>query len=499
MKFALLSVTDKTGISEFARNLEKHGYQILSTGGTYKVLKEQNINVMTVESITGSKEILDGRVKTLNPIIHGGILYKRDNKDHQDTINEMGISSIDLVCVNLYEFEKAVKGGLENDSIIEEIDIGGPTMIRAAAKNYKDVIIVTDFKDYDLLIEKLDNDSVDINFRKFLAGKAFSLIADYDKAISNYFNPASETINLEYMKDLSYGENPHQKASIFRKNKNPSLMDMEQLNGKSMSYNNYNDVFAAMEILHDFKDENYFAVAIKHGTICSAAAGDSTLDSYLRSYKNDPVSIFGGIVAFNNKVDSNTAAEINKIFLEIVIAPEYDLDAIEILKSKKNLRIMKYNDLNYSEKFSYKDLDGYILKQSRDLELIKDMEVATKTKPDKEMLDDMIFGMKIVKNIKSNGIAIVKNKEVLAVCGGQTARVFAIQDALLNYMDKDYNGAILASDAFFPFKDSVELAHKAGITGVVQPGGSKNDQDSIDYCNENSLPMVMTGIRHFKH
>ncbi len=499
MKFALLSVTNKTGIIEFAKGLERNNYQIVSTGGTYKILKENDVKVLTVESITGSKEILDGRVKTLNPMIHGGILYKRNNQNHQETIYELGINSIDLVCVNLYEFENAVKNDLEEDMIIEEIDIGGPTMIRAAAKNYKDVLIVTDNDDYDVLLEKLENNNIDITYRKHLAGKAFSLIAKYDIAISNYFNPENKVISLNFIKDLSYGENPHQKASLYKKGKNPSLMDMEQLNGKAMSYNNYNDVFAAMEILYDFKEENYFAVAIKHGTICCAAAGNTTLDAYVKSYKNDPVSIFGGIVAFNNKVDYATATELNKIFLEIIVAPDYDADALDVLRTKKNLRIMKYNDLNYSDCYSYKDLDGYFLKQGRDLELIKNIEVATKTEPDKEMLEDMIFGMKIVKNIKSNGIAIVKNKEVLAVCGGQTARIFAIQDALLNYKEKDYNGAILASDAFFPFKDSVEMAQLAGIKGIVQPGGSRNDQDSIDYCNENNLPMVLTGIRHFKH
>ncbi len=499
MKYALLSVTDKTGIIEFAKGLDKNGFQVVSTGGTYKVLKENKINVITVESITGSKEILDGRVKTLNPIVHGGILFKRDNQSHQDTINYLGITAIDLVCVNLYEFENAVKSGFDEDKIIEEIDIGGPTMIRAAAKNYKDVLIVTDNNDYNMIIEKIENKSIDITYRKYLAGKAFRLIAKYDIAISNYFNPESNVISLDFLKELSYGENPHQKASLYKKAKDPSLMDMEQLNGKAMSYNNYNDVFAAMEILHDFKDENYFAVAIKHGTICCASVGNTIFDAYLKSYRNDPVSIFGGIIAFNNKVDLETAKELNKIFLEIIVAPDYDLEALEILRTKKNLRVMRYKDLNYSESYSYKDLDGYFLKQSRDLDLISNLEVATKIAPDKKMLEDMLFGMKIVKNIKSNGIAIVKNKEVLALCGGQTARVFAIQDALLNYKDKDYNGAILASDAFFPFKDSVEMAHKAGITGIVQPGGSRNDQASIDYCDENNLPMILTGIRHFKH
>lgn len=499
MKLALLSVTDKTGIIEFAKGLESSGFQVVSTGGTYKILKENDINVITIESITGSKEILNGRVKTLNPMIHGGILYKRNNTSHQDTINELGIRSIDLVCVNLYEFERAVDCGLEEDMIIEEIDIGGPTMIRAAAKNFKDVLIVTDKDDYDLVLEKLKKQSVDDAFKKYLAGKAFNIIAKYDQAISNYFNPENKVLNLDFIKDLSYGENPHQQASLYKKGNASSLMDMEQLNGKEMSFNNYNDVFAALEILRDFKEEEYFCVAIKHGTICCASAGNSILDAYLRSYKNDPISIFGGIVAFNRKIDLSTAKELNNIFLEIIIAPEYDLDALQTLRNKKNLRVMKYKNLEYSDKFSYKDLDGYFLKQSRDLDLIKNIEVATQAKPSQKMLEDMLFGMKIVKNIKSNGIAIVKNKEVIAVCGGQTARVFAIQDALLNYKDKDYNGAILASDAFFPFKDSVELAHKAGITGIVQPGGSRNDQDSIDYCDKNSLPMVLTGIRHFKH
>ncbi len=499
MKLALISVTDKTGIVEFAKDIEKNGFQIISTGGTFKLLKEHNVNVLSVESITGFQEILDGRVKTLNPIIHGGILYKRNDESHKEIINKLGIQSIDLVCVNLYEFENAVYKDLDENKIIEEIDIGGPTMIRAAAKNFKDVLIVTDKNDYDIVIEKLKNKKDNPEFRKYLAGKAFSLIAKYDQAISNYFNPENKVLELEYIKDLSYGENPHQKASLFKKNNNNGLMDFNQLNGKDMSYNNYNDVFAAMEILNDFKDETFFAVAIKHGTICCAATGKSSLDAYLKSYKNDSVSIFGGIVAFNCKLTKETAEELTKIFLEIIVAPEYDDDALKLLKNKKNLRVLKYNNLNYTENNSFKDLDGYILKQSRDLDLVKDLKVVTKAVPNSNELEDMIFGMKIVKNIKSNGIVIVKNKEVLAVCGGQTARVFGIQDALLNYKGKDFTGAILASDAFFPFKDSVEMARKAGITAIVQPGGSKNDQDSIDYCNENSLPMVLTGIRHFKH
>ncbi|MDD2370767.1 MAG: bifunctional phosphoribosylaminoimidazolecarboxamide formyltransferase/IMP cyclohydrolase [Firmicutes bacterium] len=499
MKLALISVTDKTGIVEFAMGLENNGYQIISTGGTFKILKENNVNVLTVESITGAQEILDGRVKTLNPFIHGGILYKRNNNSHQETIEKLGIQSIDLVCVNLYEFEKAVSKGLQEDEIIEEIDIGGPTMIRAAAKNFKDVLIVTDKEDYNKVIEMLENNKISIEYKKYLANKAFLLIAKYDQAISNYFNPENKVLELEYIKDLSYGENPHQKASLFKKNNGRGLMDFNQLNGKKMSFNNYNDVFAAMEILYDFKDETYFAVAIKHGTICSAATGQSALDAYLKSYSNDPVSIFGGIVAFNCKVTSETATELTKIFLEIIVAPEYDDDALEVLKTKKNLRVLKYNNLNYSEKATLKDLDNYVLKQERDLDLIKNMNIVTKVIPNDKESEDMLFGMKIVKNIKSNGIVIVKNKEVLAVCGGQTARIFAIQDAMLNYPGKDFTGAVLASDAFFPFKDSVAMAKDVGISAIVQPGGSKNDQDSIDYCDKHNMSMVLTGIRHFKH
>ncbi len=499
MKLALLSVTDKTNIVEFAKGLLENGFVLVSTGGTYKHLIEHNISVLTVESITGSKEILDGRVKTLNSIIHSGILYKRNEHSHKETIKDLEINSIDLVCVNLYEFENAVNNGYDEDVIIEEIDIGGPTMIRAAAKNYKDVLIVTDKEDYEEVLYKLRENQINITFKKYLASKAFYIIAKYDQAISNYFNPKNKVLELEYIKDLSYGENPHQIASLFKKSKHSGLMDFQQLNGKEMSYNNYNDVFAAMEILHDFKDEAYFTAAIKHGTICCAAAGKSSVDTYLKSYKNDPISIFGGIVAFNCKVTKETAEELIKIFLEIIVAPEYDEDAIELLKTKKNLRVLKYSNLNYTENDTYKDLDNYFIKQSRDLCLINDMNIVTNKSPDTREIEDMFYGMKIVKNIKSNGIVIIKNKTVLAICGGQTSRIFAIQDAILNYHGKDFHGAILASDAFFPFKDSVEMVNNIGITSIIQPGGSKNDQASIDYCNENDIAMVLTGIRHFKH
>lgn len=499
MKIALLSVTNKTGIVAFAKGLFENGYQVVSTGGTYELLKSEGIDVATVESITGAREMLDGRVKTLNPVIHAGILHKRNNKNHLDTMRELKINSIDLVCVNLYEFEKAVKGNLDEEDIIEQIDIGGPTMIRAAAKNYEDVMVVTDINDYDVVLERIKSQNVDTTYRRYLAAKAFKLISEYDNMISDYFNPLNSSLQLEYVDKLSYGENPHQDAYLYKKDVKGGLMDLEILNGKPMSYNNYNDVFAAMELLHDFKDENFFAAAIKHSTACCAATGESSLDAYLKSYNNDPVSIYGGIVAFNSRVDKAAAMELTKLFLEIVIAPSYDNEALQILKQKKNLRVIRYNDLSYADNYTYKDLDGVVLKQNRDVLLVKDLEFPTKAKPDNSLIEDMLFGMKIAKNIKSNGIAIVRNKELIAVCGGQTARVFAIQDALLNYKNKDFQGAVLASDAFFPFSDNVEMAHQAGIRAFVQPGGSKNDKDSIEYCDNNGLIMAFTGMRHFKH
>ena len=504
MKRALISVTDKTGIVEFAGELRNLGYQLISTGGTYRKLVEGGLEVTSIESFTGFDEILDGRVKTLNPKIHGGILYKRGNHEHRKTVLEQEIESIDLVCVNLYQFEAAVARTDEEEEIIEEIDIGGPTLVRAAAKNFEDVAIVTSPADYGRIISLLKADALGRAERKELAAKAFAMIAAYDLAISRWFNgreevAAADALVLEQVKELSYGENPHQKAWLCRKKGSESLMDLEQLGGKEMSYNNYNDSYGAMEVLRDFRDVPYFCAGIKHATICCAAVGESSADAYRKSYRNDPVSIFGGIVAFTGEVDGETAEELVKIFLEIIIAPSYTGEALEILRSKKNLRILRYSSLDFGTNRSMRDLDGHVLVQERDDALVGELKTATVREATPRELEDLLFALKIVKNIKSNAIVIARDQEVLALCGGQTARIFAVKDALLNYAGKDFAGAVLASDAFFPFPDSVEAAFAAGITAVIQPGGSRNDQVSIDFCDGQGMAMVLSGRRHFKH
>lgn len=498
MKRAVLSVTNKYGIVDFAKGLIENGYEIISTGGTYKVLEKQEIPVINIEDVTKFPEILDGRVKTLNPYIHGGILYRRDKSTDVATVDKLGISSIDLVCVNLYEFKKAIDNNLNEEDIIEEIDIGGPTLIRAAAKNFKDVIVVTDINDYNEVVSKLSEDKIDYSYKKKLAGKAFKIIADYDNNISSYFNEDYEYLTLKKVRDLSYGENPHQNAFLYRKEDMSGLMDFNKLWGKDMSYNNYSDTYAALELLIDFKDEKYFSASIKHSSVCGAATGINELDSYIKCFKSDSVAVFGGILAFNYKVTKEVAEMINKIFIEIVVAPAYDKEAFNILSSKKNIRLLEYKSLEYGNEYQLKDLDNLVIKQERDRELHSELEFVTENKPNEKEIEDLIFANKIVKNIKSNGIAIVRDKMLLGVSGGQTARVYALKSAIKNSLN-DLEDSVLASDAFFPFNDSIEFAKEHGIKVIIQPGGSRNDSSLIDFCNESGLKMIFTKRRHFKH
>lgn len=508
-KRALVSVTDKTGVVEFCMELNKLGYEVVSTGNTFKMLKENNVNAIQVDEVTKFPEILDGRVKTLNPYIHGGILYKRDNKNHVETIKEHNIHPIDLVVVNLYDFEGTLKSGKSHEEIIENIDIGGPSMIRSAAKNYKDVAVVVDINDYDMIIEKLKNDSLTLEDRKKLAYKAFSTTGRYDALISNYFaeeveDKYPEILNLTFQKEqtLRYGENPHQGGVLYSQPnaKNP-ILNYKQLNGKELSFNNINDLQGCLEVMREFKDnKDVVAVAIKHTNPCGVGLGKNTYEAYTKCYEADKVSIFGGIVGITSTVDVQTAKKLNEIFLEIVVAYDFTEEALEILKTKKNLRVLKLAKIENSlQPYEMKYLDGKLLIQDKNNKLTKKCEVVTKVRPTQEQLKDMEFGMKVVKNMKSNAIAIVKNGETLALGCGQTSRIWALKNAIENNPDKNFEGAVLASDAFFPFDDCVTLAHETGITAVVQPGGSINDKDSIDACDKYEITMVFTGIRHFKH
>lgn len=510
MKRALISVTDKTGVVEFAKKLNELGYEIVSTGNTFKKLKENGVNVITIEDVTHFPEILDGRVKTLNPYVHGGILYRRNLSSHVETVKEHEINSIDMVVVSLYDFEGALRSGKTHEEIVENIDIGGPSMIRSASKNYKDVTVVVDIADYPKIIEKLESGELTLEDRRKLAYKAFATTARYDTLISSYFanvvgDEYPEILNLTFEKDteLRYGENGHQRGFLYSQPnaKNP-ILNFKQLHGKELSFNNINDLHGCLEFMREFKDnEEVCAVAIKHANACGVGLGKTSLEAYRKCFESDKVSIFGGIIGITSTVDIETAKMLNDIFFEIIVAYDFDDDALELLKSKKNLRILKLAKIEDSkQKLDMKYLDGKLLIQDKDKIENEKQEVVTKLAPTKEQLKDMDFGMKVVKNLKSNAIAIVKDGQTLAIGCGQTSRIWALSNAIENNKEeKNFEGAVLASDAFFPFDDCVRLAAEYGIKAVVQPGGSIRDKDSVKACDELDMTMVFTGARHFKH
>ncbi len=499
IKRALISVYNKKNILELAEFLREHGVEILSTGGTYKYLVEKGIPVVEISEVTGFPEILDGRVKTLHPMIHGGILAIRDNAEHMEVISKKGITPIDLVVVNLYPFFEKVQEEISFEEKVEFIDIGGPTMLRAAAKNFKDVVVLSDTEDYKSIIDEIDKSGeVCIETRKFLAAKVFNLMSAYDAAISNFLlgdNSYPEYLTLSYKKssDLRYGENPHQTAAFYTPNvgKYP-MKDMVQLNGKELSYNNIKDMDIAWKVVCEF--EETACCAVKHNTPCGVAIGENVYEAYKRAYECDKVSIFGGIVAFNKEVDINTAVELSKTFLEVVIAPDFEEGALELFKAKKNLRIIK---CSYSTqgKFEMCSVDGGILVQGSDNKLFEKLEVVTNKSPKEEQMSDMLFGMKVAKYVKSNAIVVVKDKMAIGIGGGQVNRIWAAAQAL----ERAGEGVVLASDAFFPFSDVVCEAAKYNIEAIIQPGGSVRDKESIDECNKHNIAMVFTGTRHFKH
>ena len=511
-KRALISVSDKTGIVELAKDLERLGYEIISTGGTAKTLAQNGVGTIGISDITGFPECLDGRVKTLDPHVHAGLLAMRSNPEHMAQLKKLDINTIDIVVVNLYPFKQTIlKNGVEFAEAVENIDIGGPTMLRSAAKNYQDVLVLIDPADYKTVVEKLESGKVDIEFRKMLMYKVFQHTAVYDTMIADYLRkdlgiefPDKITFAYEKKQDLRYGENPHQRAAFYEDaiQKSCSLSAAVQLGGKELSYNNINDAGGALDLLKEFSSPA--CVAVKHSNPCGVGLADTALGAYKKAYECDPVSIFGGIVAFNRKIDAAAAEELIKIFLEIVIAPEYDEKALEILKKKPNLRVLRLEGLDGKHDMKgatdMKKVYGGMLVQDKDALLFddKELKVVTKKKPTKEQLEQLKFAYTVVKHTKSNGIAIAKDFAAIGVGGGQTNRIWATNQAIEHAGDR-VKGAVLASDAFFPFSDCAEAAANAGITAIIQPGGSIRDEDSIKLCDERGIAMVFCGMRHFKH
>ncbi|NLU49199.1 MAG: bifunctional phosphoribosylaminoimidazolecarboxamide formyltransferase/IMP cyclohydrolase [Syntrophomonadaceae bacterium] len=505
-KRALISVSNKEGVIEFARGLERLGYEIISTGGTFQVLQEAGVKVTKVAGVTGFPEILDGRVKTLHPAIHGGILARR-TPDHLHQLEENNITPIDIVAVNLYPFRETVsRPGVTLEEAIENIDIGGPAMVRAAAKNHQNVIVVVKPANYASVLKELESKGdLAPEFRLRLAMEAFSHTAAYDAMISSYLAgllnvqfPDVLSLAGEKVYELRYGENPHQKAAFYRQAlAGTGLPNARQLNGKELSYNNIIDTEAAWALVREFDEPA--CVIIKHTNPCGTALGSSLAEAYERAFAADPVSAFGGIIALNRKVDVETAVKITGPFMEVVIAPDYDAEALEILRTKKNLRVLSL-PLAGAADLQVKSVEGGFVVQEMDRHRLRteDLTVVTARQPSGEELRELFFAWKVVKHVKSNAIVVAKDGMTLGVGAGQMNRVGAARLALEQAGEKAA-GAVLASDAFFPFKDTVELAARYGITAIIQPGGSIRDEESIEECNRHGIAMVFTGIRHFKH
>ena len=510
MKRALVSVSDKTNLVPFVSSLVELGYEIISTGGTKKALEAAGIKTIGISEVTDFPEIMDGRVKTLHPKVHGALLCVRDNPDHVRQIEELGIQYIDLVCVNLYPFKETVqKPGVSHEEIIENIDIGGPSMLRSASKNYKFIPVLCDPSDYDAVVKELrENGETSLTTREYLAAKVFRHTASYDTMIASYLTertgekyPEKFTITFDKVQELRYGENPHQSAAFY-KGMNPqySLANAKQLHGKELSYNNIQDGTAAIEILKDFEGQPA-VVGLKHMNPCGVGIGKTIEEAWDKAYEADPVSIFGGIVAFNEPIHASVAEKLSKIFLEIIIAPAFDEDAFEILSKKKNIRLMQLDtSLEVNAKYKVTNVNDGLLVQDIDDHKItaEDLRCVTNRKPTEEELEQLLFAWKVVKHVKSNAIVLVKDNMTIGVGAGQMNRVGAAKIAIEQAGEKA-KGSIMSSDAFFPMPDTVEEAVKAGVTAIIQPGGSIKDQLSIDVCNEHGIAMVYTGVRHFKH
>ncbi|MFD2640091.1 bifunctional phosphoribosylaminoimidazolecarboxamide formyltransferase/IMP cyclohydrolase [Piscibacillus salipiscarius] len=507
-KRALISVSDKTGIVEFARHLDEQGIEIISTGGTKKVLEEAGVNVTGISDVTDFPEILNGRVKTLHPNVHAGLLAKRSEQAHINQLEEHRIEPIDFVIVNLYPFKETISNpDVSYDEAIENIDIGGPTMLRSAAKNHEDVTVIVDPKDYVRVLEDMKNEEVSKELKRELAAKVFRHTAHYDALIAEYLTgkteanfPETKTVTYELKQTLRYGENPHQKAAFYAAPfaEESTLVKAKQLHGKELSYNNIQDADSALQIAKEF--EQPAAVAVKHMNPCGVGIGETIYEAYQHAYEADSTSIFGGIVALNRAVDAKTAEEMSQIFLEIILAPEFTDEALDILTKKKNIRLIEVSTEQSQVERQVKSVGGGVLIQDEDrFELSEvDYHVVTETEPTEDEWKGLKFAWNVVKHVKSNAILLAKDSQTIGIGAGQMNRVGAANIAIQQAGVKA-KGAVMASDAFFPMDDTVEAAYQAGVTAIIQPGGSKRDQDSIDKCNAYGIAMVFTGVRHFKH
>ena len=507
---ALVSVSDKAGVVEFCQNLVRLGWEIIATGGTQKLLEESGVKTIGISDVTGFPEICDGRVKTLHPKVHGGLLARRDDESHLKALKDNSIEFIDMVCVNLYPFRQTIaKPDVKMEDAIENIDIGGPSMLRSAAKNYRDVTVVCDPEDYARIIREIEEGgNTTLETRLQLSAKAYTHTAEYDMCIATYMRKQAELneklfASFDLVQTLRYGENPHQSAKFYASAERVpfSLATAKQLNGKEMSYNNIQDANAALNIVREFKEP--FAVGLKHMNPCGAAIGTDIKDAWVKAYEADTVSIFGGIVAVNREITKEVAELMKPIFLEIIMAPSFSEEALEVLCTKKNLRLLQV-DMGELESVQtqYVSVNGGLLVQQLDTdtkEVVADMCV-TERKPSAKELEDMNFGWRIVKHVKSNAIVVVKDGHTVGVGAGQMNRVGSAEIALKQAHAAGFTeGLVLASDGFFPFDDTVTLAQKYGVTALVQPGGSVRDEDSVKKANEFGMTMLVTGMRHFKH
>ena len=502
-KRALISVSDKSGLTEFAQFLEKNNYQLISTGGTFKHLKDAGLSPIQIDEVTNFPEMLDGRVKTLHPKVHGGLLAVRDNKEHMDTVAAHGIELIDMVVVNLYPFFENAGKNIPLDEKVEFIDIGGPSMLRSAAKNFKSVTVITNVEDYEKVKSEIETSGdTTLETRKTLAGKVFNLTSAYDAAISKMLleEEYPQYLNASYKKvsDLRYGENPHQSAAYYVSTvENGAMKDFEQLGGKELSFNNLRDMDLCWKVVNEFKNE-MACCAVKHSTPCGVAIGNTAVETYTKTFECDPVSIFGGIVAMNYKVDAATAEELGKTFLEIVMAVDFEEKSLEILRQKKNLRIIKIKN-PVSDKQTWVKIDGGLLVQDCDNQFSEEIKTVTEKQLTEEQRKALLFAQRVVKYVKSNAIVVSNGTQALGIGGGQVNRIWATQQAVERAKEKFSGELVLASDAFFPFRDVVDFCAEKDIKAIIQPGGSIKDEESIEAANQHGIPMLLTGMRHFLH